>query len=62
MDLEVSEDREEDCELGAKIFSECLEEGIIKRRFINDSQGRGDGTTAKRCVSKRWSFFKRAGE
>lgn len=35
MDFEVSEDGEEDCEPGAGIFSECLEEGIIKRKFIN---------------------------
>lgn len=36
MDLEISEYREEYCKPGAEIISERLEEGIIKRRFIND--------------------------
>lgn len=35
MDFEVSEDGEEECEPGAEICSECLEEGIIRRKLIN---------------------------
>lgn len=58
MDLEVSEDGEEDCEPGAEILSECLEEGIIKRKFINDKVKEGEMALQLNavCVSERWSF------
>ena len=64
MDLEVSEDREEYCEPGAEIVSECLEEGIIKRRFMSYKVKDGEMVLQLNGVrvSERWSFFKRVGE
>lgn len=58
MGSEVSEDGEEDCEPGAEILSECLEEGSIKRKFINDKVKEGEMVLDLNavCVSKRWSF------
>ena len=35
VNLEVSENKE-NCEPGHIVFSECLEKGIIKSRFISD--------------------------
>lgn len=57
MDLEVSEDGQEYCEPGAEIFSECLEEEIVKRRFINDKIEEGKMVLQLNgvCISKRWS-------
>lgn len=62
MDLEVSEDGEEYCEPGAEIFSECLEEGVIKRRFINDEVEEGEMVLHLNGVSQRDGVLKRVGE
>lgn len=62
MDLEVSEDGEEYCEPGAEIFSECLEEGVIKRSFINDEVEEGEMVLHLNGVSQRDGVLKRVGE
>lgn len=58
MDSDVSEAGKEDCEPGAEIFSECLEEEIIKRTFINDKVKEGEMVLELRavCISKKWSL------
>ena len=63
VNLEVSENKE-NCEPGDIVFSECLEKGIIKSRFISDQVKDGKMVLELNgvCVSKRWSFFKRVGE
>lgn len=64
MDLEVSEDREKDCEPGVESFIECLEEGIIKGRFTNDKVKEGEMVVYLNGmgVSVRWEIFKRVGQ
>lgn len=57
MDLEVSEDRGEDCEPDVEIFSECLEERIVKRRFVNDKIKRGKWYYSKIVCLKEVEFF-----
>lgn len=61
MDLEVSEDGEEYCEPGAEIFSECLEEGVIKRRLINEVE-EGEMVLHLNNISQRDGVLKRGGE